>query len=365
MKNRDEIMRRVQSLGGAPEDVQKLVGNTLAEFGAESMEVANLYLAMKQHFVGRVVKPDSNPAVQFDMHTEDGYTLSYPTILDWYVFRDSSLIDEHIEEIEAAFAFAMPTWLETDPAAFDFAVNTLLNLGNYYTASGNLKKWKAFSRRVLNIFRTRLGSYPRLVVALRDMGVHCYRLGKLDQADACFKEALTICESDSDLKTTEAPGLLLNSAGVAFKRGHMVEARLLLDKVMEMLEQTPIVDKVVLLEALTNYAAVFRATGNLEEFDRVSLRAEETAKEVWKSKPTSVVTPALALVRSREELNRCDDAERLMKWLLDEMVSLPDGKSETDAHVHVKAHFLSDCRENGIPASVEKMDPEIMAELSG
>jgi hypothetical protein len=134
---------------------------------------------------------------------------------------------------------------------------------------------------------------------------------------------------------------------------------------MERLAESPTMNNVVLLETLTNYAVIFRATGNLEEFDRVSLRAEEIAKEVWKSEPARVVGSALALIRSNEAVGRSDIAERLSEWIVNEVESTPFSGDDIRSYGVVRQLFLNNCREYGVPASVEKIYPDILTDMAG
>jgi tetratricopeptide (TPR) repeat protein len=260
----------------------------------------------------------------------------------------------------------MPTWAKTNPEALVSVQNCFGKVVAYYRHIGDFEEWEDFNLSILNISKTRLGPGHEMVMdLLADMGEHYLESGRLDDASACFNEALTICEADPDLKMSESPWLIMNSAAMAYMRGELVVARLLLDQVMERLAEAPTMNNVVLLEALANYAAIFRATRNLAEFDRVSLQAEEVAKKVWKSEPARAVSSVLALIRSNEELGRSDVADRLSQWIVNGMESTLFSGDDIRGYGLVQRVFLHDCHGNGLPASIEMIRPNIVADMAG
>lgn len=349
------------------------VGNTfpelaeaISEFGVESMDVAELFLRIQDTFAGLVYGKGDDAEVRFEMPTGDGLRLHWPSGLDWYMFNDPSLTEAHIEQVEAAFSFAVPTWAETNPAALGAVEECFSKIAAYYEHSGDFEKWEAFNRRILNVFKAGLGTNHRSVMNfLADMGVQYWAWGMLDQAGACFNEALAISEADPDLKQKESPGLIMNSAVIALAKGQIDMGRLLLDEVMERLAELPTRNDAVLLEALTNYAVIFEKTADLDEFDRVSLQAEEMAKEVWKSKPARVVSSALALIRSSEAVGRTDVAKRLSEWIVNKVESTPFSGDDVQSYGAIRRLFRRDCLENGVPASVEKICPNILTDMTG
>jgi hypothetical protein len=218
--------------------------------------------------------------------TDGGHTLVSALILNRYMFGDPSLTEEHLSQIETAFAFAMTTWFKTDPGTADSAVDTLRALTMHYGKVAGSAKWEAMSKRVLSMCRTRLGQNHRAVaLVLGDMGSHHAALGRFDEANACLKEALAICESDSDLRPAAAPKLLSDSAGIAIRRGEFVMARMFIDQAIDILELAATTDKLIFLAILIDTATILQKIWDVKEFAQVSLRAEKVAKEVWKSAP--------------------------------------------------------------------------------
>jgi tetratricopeptide (TPR) repeat protein len=345
----------------------RVIENAISEFGLESIKVAEMFRRLDSIYVVSVVAQgdDSEPMARLDMPINEKVRLERPTALAHYLFADPALVSERVTQVETAFAFALPRWAQEDPEALDSAIGILHNLCVYHEHGGTFEEWEPFSERILEMFKIKLGHNHTAVMNHRlYIGAYYFRSDELDEADKCFKEAAAILETHPELKITESPKHHLNSAGIFYKQGRWALALCALDEVMNTLKQAPTMDKVVLLQALVGYATVFHATDNLEEFDRVSIQAEETARETWESDPTWTITSILLLIRSNEELGRLKIAEKTLKWLVTAMESLADREGPSMGSHEAWVHFLNDCRLNGLPMSAEKMIPELVAQLS-
>jgi len=335
----------------------KLIEDTIGAFGIESMEVADLFLRLEGLPFGKTGKND--PDKRMLLVTDRGHALDGPTVLDWYIYDDSALTGAHLGQIESAFAFALPKWAATEPRAVDDAVAILVNVGVYYANAGGLDKWEPFIKRILQICKTGLGqNHKAVVTVLYEMGVRYLAWDKFDEAGDCFKEALSICDSDSDLRLAHGPGLLMNYSGVAFRKDQLGVARCLLDQAMEILEEQPTVAKDALFNTLCNYAALFEATHNLKEFDRVSQQAEEVAKEVWKSQPTSVSPGFLSLIRLNLKFDRLKDALRQMRWFNEKMEEV--AADDSDVYGHLMFHFWP-IASMEIPSLLDELESQLKA----
>jgi tetratricopeptide (TPR) repeat protein len=346
----------------------RVIEDAISEFGLESMKAAEMFLKADDLYAVRVLTrgDDPKPMVRLDMPINKQVSLERPTALAHYLFSDPTLVDERVKQLEKAFAFAIPIWAQDDPEALNSAIEIFHFLSVCYGHADTFEKWESLCTRILSMLRIKLGrNHTRVMHYLLYMGGYYLAIDKLDKADDCFKEAAAILETHPELKITESPKQLLNFAGILFKQGRMALALCTLDEAMEKLKQAPVMDKVVLLVTLVDYAAVYKVTDNLEEFDRVSLEAEKTAQEVWQSKWRWVITPALSLIRSNESLGRLNVAGRLLKWLVTTMESLADREVPSMASHEAWVHFLNDCQLNGLPMSVEKVIPELAAQLSG
>ena len=349
----------------AGQDLQPIfqsLNSLIGEFGVESMEVAEAFHIM----AGAIFRKNSNEAPKtptpFDLLVDGGQTLISPVILDWYMFGDPSLTEQHLGEIETAFAFALPTWSKTIPEVADSAVDTLRSLARHNGDVSGPAKWETMSKRLLNIFRTRLGHQHRAVaLMLGDMGSHYAALRKFGEADSCLKEALAICESDLALRTSLAPKLLSDSAGIAIARGQLVMARIYIDQATEILEQAPTMDKLVLLATLIGSASLFQKMGDVDGLAQVSLRAERVAEEVWESNPHGALTFSIILINCNEALGRVDDAERLVRWLSGKARTL-EVEGGIDILERLREHLCAAYASRSLPLALEALMSRITSQ---
>jgi len=336
--------------------------DAIAEFGVESIEVASIFLRIARAIFLKPIKKDPDNGPGFDVLTDGGRTLMSPVILDRYVFGDPSLTEQHLVRIATAFAFAMPTWSKTKPADAVSAVHILRALARRFADLASSAKWEAMAKRLLNICRTRLGrNHSAVALMIGDMGSHYAALRRFDEANACLKEALTISESDPDLRAAHTPRVLSTLAEVAIARGELVMARLLLDEAAEILEQAPSADKFMLLDTLIDSAYLLQTLGDLDGFSHVSQRAEKVAKEVWEYLPGSAVSLTIILIHLNEELGRFDDAQRLLRWLAGEARLLADEQG-IDVLDRVRKRLYPGYGGAGLPVSVEGIITRIEGE---
>ncbi|MBM3299662.1 MAG: hypothetical protein FJY85_06890, partial [Deltaproteobacteria bacterium] len=294
----------------------RLIQDGIAKFGLRSMVVAELFLRLARAIVVQPSRKNLDVPTGVETLTDGGRSMVSPVILNMYLFGDSSLTEERIGQLETAFAFAMPTWCERDPQAADHAAMVLISLARQFSDSGDAGKWEAMSKRVLEMCRKYLGQNSRtLALVLGDMGSLYSALRMVDEANDCLKEALTISESDPTMRTAMAPRLLATLARVAMQERKLVSARMFIDQAIEILEQAPTRDKLVLLGTLIESAHLFQEIGDIEGFAQVSLRAEQVAEEAWESHPKGATDFIVILIRCQKVLGRQDDAERLIRWL--------------------------------------------------
>jgi tetratricopeptide (TPR) repeat protein len=227
---------------------------------------------------------------------------------------------------------------------------------------GDFGKWEGMSKRVLEIYMSCIvQNQQTLALVIGGMGSRYAALGRFDEAKGCLKEALTICDSEPDLRTTLAPGFLSDAASIAIRRGEFVRARRLIARATELLEQAPAQDKRLQLSILIDSVWLLQVTGDINEFARVSLQAETVAKEVCESDPAGAVTSTIILIHCNQELGRAKDATRLTQWLA--------GKLRDVAHeagVDVLDRFMDQGRpcygSKGIPSNLEEIVERIKAE---
>jgi hypothetical protein len=340
----------------------RLIQNGIAVFGLASMEVAELFLRLARAISVQPSGKDLNTPGGVERLTDGGRTTISAVYLNMYLFGDSSLTEERIGQIETAFAFAMPTWCKRDPQAADHAAMVLNSLSEHFRDVGDYGKWEAMSKRVLDMCRNHLGQNSEtLALVLGDVGSHYSALRMVDEAKDCLKEALTISESDPVKRTAMAPKLLSTLAGVAMQERKLVSARMFVDEAMEILEQAPATDKLVLLGTLIESAQLLQEIGDIEEFAQVSSRAEQVAKEVWESHPRGATDFIVILVRFHKELGRKDDAERLVRWIAGKIRELAreTGIDVLDLLIEqMQPHYGS----YGLPANLVEILAQIKAE---
>jgi hypothetical protein len=339
--------------------------NRIDEFGLESMEVAGAFLILEGAIFQKTANKAPNTPLEFDVLADGGQTLISPVILDWYMFGDLSLTDERLSQIETAYAFALPNWSKTNPQVADGAVDTLRALNRHYGDVSGPDKWEVMSKRLLNILRTRLGHQHRAVaLMLGDMGSHYGALRRFNEANACLKESLTICESDPDLMTTLAPRLLSDSAGIAIVQGQLVMARMHIDQATEILEQSPTMNKLVLLATLVHSASLFQKMKDVDGLAQVSLRAEKLAEEVWEYDPNGALTFSLILIKCNEDLGRVDEAERFVRWLSGRARMLT-GEGGVDVLDRLREDLSVAYGSKGLPTDLEGLISRITTRRDG
>jgi hypothetical protein len=342
--------------------IYRSMDETIAGFGPENMEVAEAFLRISRTIFRINATKDSEVSTNFQALADGGRAVFSPLVLDGYIFGDPSLTEERLSQIETAFAFAMPTWSQTDPEAANAAVTTLHALARHLADVGDSAKWEAMSRRLLDMFRTRLGpNHQTVALVLGDMGSRYAALGRFDEANACLKEALTICDSDPDLRTTVAPRFLSDSASIAIRRGEFVMARMFIDQAAELLEQAPTKNKLLHLSILIDSATILQKIGDVGGFAQVSLQAEMVANEVWESDPCGAVAFTIMLIHCNQALGREEDAERLIRWLAGKVRDLA-----REAGVDVLDHLMERVRRaygsKGLPGNLEEVLARIKAE---
>ena len=344
---------------------EKEIPAIISKFGSESIEIAEMYLKLGQLALGRPGSDDTG-LIPFHLQTDSDQVLHSATILEWYVFWDLSEADTLCDQIEGAFSAAAPTWSTTDPEACVRAARTLWDLANGYQKIRDLIKWEERSKRAVEWSKTHLEpGHAFIVEILNEIGAAFLAQGRIDEAEAVLREAWGIHESNPELLASLAPWSLMNLAGVAFKRGQTATAKSYLDRVMELLEQLRETKAVAVLEVLCNYANIYREIGNLEELARVCQRAEEVAEDVWKSEPEWAVVPMLGLIRLHETLNKFDDAERLMRILLQKMLDAMTIRRVGKRSQPLRQIFLAYCAGKGVPLSLLRMDREIVIDALG
>ena len=334
----------------------------IAEFGLESMEVAELFLLLARAIFKQPSRKELHIPTGVERLTDGGHSMVSPVLLNMYLFGDSSLTEERIGQIETAFAFAMPTWCKTDPQAADQAAMVLNSLARHFSDLGGSSKWEAMSKRVLDMCRNHLGQNSQtLALVLGDVGSHYSALRMVDEAKDCLREALTISESDPAMRTAMAPKLLSTLARVAMQERKLVSARIFIDQAIEILEQAPTTDKLVLLGTLTESAQLLQEIGDIEGFAQASLRAEQVAHEVWESNPRAATDLVVILIRFHKELSRQNDAERLILWLAGKIKELAreTGIDVLDRLVEeMQPHYGS----QGLPSELKEILAQIKAE---
>ncbi len=340
----------------------RLIQNVIAEYGLESMVVAELFLRLARAIFAHPSQKDLNTPGGVERLTDGGRTTISPVFLNMYLFGDASLTDEHIAQVETAFAFAIPTWSKTDPEAADQAAQVLISLARRFSDLGDSRKREAMSERVLDMCRNHLRRDSHsLALVLGDMGSHYATLGRFDEANGCLQEALTICESGSEFHWILTSKLLSDLATIAMRRREFYSARLFIDQATEILEQAPTANKLMLLGTLIDSAKLFQEKGDLNGFAQVIGKAEMVAKEVWESDPEGAASRVVILIACHKELGRQDDAERLIRWLAGKIKELA-----RETGIDLLDRLIEEMRprygDYGLPANQEEILAQIKTE---
>ena len=338
------------------------LNDLIGDFGVESMEVADLFLLLARAIVVQPSQKGLNIPGGNEMLTDGGRSTASPVIFNMYLFGDPSLTEERIAQIETAFSFAMPTWCKRDPQAAHHAALVLNFLARHFGDSGAYGKWEAMSKRVLAMCRNHLGQNSEtLALVLTDVGSVYSSLRMVDEANDCLKEALIISESDPTMRTAMAPKLLSTLARVAIQERKLVSARMFIDQAIEILEQSPPTNKLVLLGTFVESAHILQEIGDLDGFAQESLRAEQVAKEVWESHPEGAADFVVILIRFHKVLGRQDDAERIIRWLAGKIKELAreTGIDVLDRLIEeMQPHYGS----YGLPSELKEILAQIKAE---
>jgi len=359
-------MKRKKKKTAQATDVLQIIINPIqdkiARFGLESMEVAEAFLEIAGAIFEISCDKDSNTFMQVVMPTNRGHVVASPIIMDRYIFGDPSLAEERLTQIETAFVYAIPTWSQTNPKDADSAVHTLIALARHYGEIAGPAQWEAMSKRVLNLCRTHLGQNHRsFVMVLADMGSRYAALGRLEEGDACLEEALTICESDPDVRTAVAPRILSTLTGIAIRRGDFVSARMFIDQATEILEQAPKTDKLPLLATLIDSAHLLQQIGDIEGFAQVSRKAQMVAEEVWESHPRAATDFIVIVIGLHKVLGRLDDAGRLIRWLAGKIRELAR-ETGIDVLDRLTEKIRPSYGSQGLPSDLKEILDQIKAE---
>lgn len=202
--------------------------------------------------------PSMNPKLR---SSSDRYELAMQrALLGMSQGRSPAVIVERLKE---AYDLARDQFGECS----EEALAALIHLGPFHSELGNPREALPYLEKTLSILRSKHGQRPETATALTNLGYAYRRLGRVDDAESCYEEALKIdqtfypADHEEVLTDRNNLGMLLLSRNDP-NSSDLTRARTHLEHIRQARQDNDTPSKPHVAEDYLNYACLLRAESN-------------------------------------------------------------------------------------------------------